>query len=124
MTAELAIFKDKALNIEDHAQGAYETVDTVEQKIRAVQIVVTTLIAKLADGRDAETHRNIIATEVEKLLELPRVLSDARHQLSSDPSERALNFKLSRDERIKAVLVVVLHSEAFCVTNNLSPIVP
>jgi len=121
---ELAIFKQEALTIKDHTQGTYCTGDTVEEKIRAVQIVITTLIATHAAGRNAETLRDNMAAEIEKLLELPRVLSDARHQLCSNPSERALDFKGSRDERIKAVLVVVLHAEAFCVTNKLPPIVP
>ena len=121
---ELNIFQQQALLTRDHAQGAYVTVKTVEEKILAVQIVVSTLIATHATGRNAKALGRDLSTEIEKLLQLPRVLSDARHQLHPDPSESALDFKRAREERIKAVVMVVLHAESFAATNNLNPILP
>ena len=86
--------------------------------------MVSTLIATHATGRNAKALGRDLSTEIEKLLQLPRVLSDARHQLHPDPSESALDFKRAREERIKAVVMVVLHAESFAATNNLNPILP
>ncbi|GMI26823.1 hypothetical protein TeGR_g8516, partial [Tetraparma gracilis] len=121
--SELAIFKDSAEDCKKLAQLAWNKVETPEEQIRAVQVSVGVLVAT-AFCRSPKVLRTNISAELAKLLSLPRVLSDARHQLHPDASEKALDFKAAREERIRAVISVILHAESFAATNGLPPIVP
>ena len=58
------------------------------------------------------------------MLTMSRVLSDARHQLSTTAVSRSLDVKKRRAERIRAVLYTVMHAESFCLTRKLPPILP
>jgi hypothetical protein len=121
--SELNRFQRRAENCEELAELAWNAVETPEEQIRAVQVSVGVLVAT-AFCRDPEALRTNIADEVAKVLSLPRVLSDARHQLHPDASEKALDFKAAREERIRAVVSIILHAESFAATNDLPPIVP
>ena len=121
--SELAIFKDSAEDCKKLAQLAWNAVETPEEQIRAVQVSVGVLVAT-AFCRSPKVLRTNITAELTKLLSLPRVLSDARHQLHPDASEKALDFKAAREERIRAVVSIILHAESFAATNGLPPIVP
>ena len=117
-----------AATCKDHAQGAFRMVEKAEDKIRAVQIAVTTLICTrfIKDGDEVRTE---IEQEILKLLEHERVLLDASHQLASSQRSSSFNinvgnFTKERQERIKSVINVILHAEAFAITNKLDPILP
>ena len=106
-------------------QGAFRTVETPEEQIRAVEIAVTMLVAQASSGvRDLGMVHSDLCSEVFKMLAMPRVLSDARHQLSTTAVSRSLDVKKRRAERIRAVLYTVMHAESFCLTRKLPPILP
>jgi hypothetical protein len=121
--SELDRFQRRAENCEELAQLAWNKVETPEEQIRAVQVSVGVLVAE-AFCRSPKVLRTNISAELAKVLSLPRVLSDARHQLHPDASEKALDFKAAREERIRAVVSIILHAESFAATNGLPPIVP
>jgi len=106
-------------------QGAFHTVETPEEQIRSVEIAATMLIAQASTGvRDLGMVHSDLCSEVFKMLAIPRVLSDARHQLSTTAASRSMDMKNRREERIRAVLYTVMHAESFCLTRKLPPILP
>ena len=77
--------------------------ETVQEKIRAIQIIISAMVLSAAGGeRDAATIRGYMTEELTRLLNLEKVLSDVRHQLSSKASDRALDIKKKRLERLRA----------------------
>ena len=106
-------------------QGAFRTVETPEEQIRAVEIAVTMLVAQASTGvRNLKMVHKDLCSEVFKMLAMPRVLSDARHQLSTTAASRSLDVKKRRAERIRAVMYTVMHAESFCLMRKLPPILP
>ena len=90
-----------------------------------MEIAVTMLVAQASTRvRDLGMVHNDLCSEVFKMLAIPRVLSDARHQLSTTAASRSMDMKNRREERIRAVLYTVMHAEAFCLMHDLSPILP
>ena len=99
--------------------------ETPEEQIRAVQIAVTMLIAQASTGvRDLSMVHSDLCSEIFKLLAMPRVLSDARHQLSKTAGSRSLDVKKRREERIRAVPYIIIQVESFCMARNLPSILP
>ena len=105
-------------------QGAFRTVETPEEQIRAVEIAVTMLVAQASTGvRNLKMVHKDLCSEVFKMLAMPRVLSDARHQLSTTTASRSIDEN-GRGERIRAVLYIIMRAESFCLMHDLSPILP
>ena len=114
-------FLRRAETVVDNAELVFAKVETTEEKIRAVEIAVLALIST-SICRGAEVIRIEIRAQVQKLLELDRVLRDARDELS--PSGSTLSVPEKRQPRVRAVLMVIIHSEVFAATNKLEPVLP
>ena len=85
---------------------------------------MSALVAQASSGvRDLGMVHSDLCSEVFKMLAIPRVLSDARHQLSTTTASRSIDEN-GRGERIRAVLYTVMHAESFCLTRKLPPILP
>ena len=104
-------------------QGAFDTVETPEEQIRAVEIAVTMLVAQASTGvRNLKMVHKDLCSEVFKMLAMPRVLSDARHQLSTTAASRSMDMKNRREKRIRTVIYAAMRAESFCLMHKLPPI--
>ena len=103
-------------------QSAFDKLETTEEQIRAVEIAVVALIASQPCGSNLQTLVDEIRVNVLRLVDLPRVLSDARHQLGGF-SEKVLDLKERRENRIRKVIMVFVHVEGFAASNGLEPII-
>ena len=100
---EIEILQNKIQTLIHDAQVAFSKLETVQEKIRAIQIIISAMVLSAAGGeRDAATIRGYMTEELTRLLNLEKVLSDVRHQLSSKASDRALDIKKKRLERLRA----------------------
>ena len=122
-SSELEIFQRKAETVIWHAHEAFEKVETPEEKIRAVEIAVMAITAS-NPCREASVLREELVEELEKIMNDERVLIDARHELAPGGSLGAnlLDFKAQRQARVRAVLMLLVHCEAFAATNKLRPV--
>ena len=101
---EIEILQGKIQTLIHDAQVAFSKLETVQEKIRAIQIIISAMVLSAAGGeRDAATIRGYMTEELTRLLNLEKVLSDVRHQLSSKASDRALDIKKKRLERLRAM---------------------
>ena len=66
-SSELEEFKHKARSVIGHAQEAFEKVETLEEKIRAVEIAVMAITAS-NPCREASVLRDELVEELEKIL--------------------------------------------------------
>ena len=94
--------------------------ETTEDKIRCIKIIVTANIATRACHPNAGRIETALKLALSDLLSLDRVLSDAKHQL--ERTGAALGFKETREARIRSVVLLVVHAEAFAAMNGLQPI--
>lgn len=101
---EIEILQNKIQTLIHDAQVAFSKLETAQEKIRAIQIIISAMVLSAAGGeRDAATIRGYMTEELTRLLNLEKVLSDVRHQLSSKASDRALDIKKKRLERLRAM---------------------
>ena len=122
-SSELEEFKHKARSVIGHAQEAFEKVETPEEKIRAVEIAVIAITAS-NPCREASVLRDELVEELEKILNEERVLNDAGHELAPGGSlgAKLLDVRAQRQARVRAVLMIIVHCEAFAATNKLRPV--
>eukprot|EP00966_Prymnesium_polylepis_P142738 3295383-Prymnesium_polylepis.1 len=120
LDTEMHELLDVARQVQHDADGAFNTLATPGEKIRAVVIACAALEVSAAGGRAAQSVRTALGTELEKLFSLDAVRRDVAHQLGE--SRGYLDFPGDRAARLQSTIGVLVHAEAFAASHGLPPI--
>ena len=104
-------------NVTNDAKKAFNTVEYVNDQIRAVQLHCIALILSNSTGERDEMIRTELGVLMNKMFSIPRIRSDI-HQILSG-KKKMMDFTNSMKSRLKAALFCLLHVEKFNLSNNL-----
>jgi len=106
------------------ANKAFNTVETPEQKIRAVVIACAAIQAKSVDdgNRDQALIRSALGAQIRKLLLLETVRRDIKNQFDELPTCKFLDFPKERVSRLNSTVGVIVHAEVWAASHRLQPI--
>jgi len=115
---ENGIFRDLVQTLLHDAKKAFNTVEYVNDQIRAVQLHCIALILSNSTGeRDTKMIRAELGVLMNKMFSIPRIRSDI-HQILSG-KKKMMDFTNSMKSRLRAALFCLLHVEKFNLSNNL-----